>query len=299
VSRSSTWAARILVADGLGSTLALLDPLGAVTAQYSYGAFGGTSATGEQNTNLTQYTGRELDETGLYYYRGRYYSPALLRFISEDPIGFAGGDSNLYAYVFDAPTNFVDPMGLDPWTRLSGGLRAIGGGFEAGAGVGLAIATGWTGIGAVAGGAVGLHGLDQLQAGLRQVFGSCRVDSFTSEGLRRAGLSRSAANTIDTGISIAGSLGAGTATQAIRAGGLENVGLYEVGQKTLSANDYARYGNIADPVERGGQIVADRGWPSALLRPEGLSQYPKTVPQGLTPLARGGAGALGALAGRK
>jgi len=46
------------------------------------------------------FTGREYDsETGLYFYRARYYDPAIGRFISEDPIGFQGGDLNLYAYI--------------------------------------------------------------------------------------------------------------------------------------------------------------------------------------------------------
>ena len=59
-----------------------------------------------------QYTGRENDGTGLYFYRARYYAPALGRFISEDPIGFRGG-INRYAYVGDSPLNFVDPHGMD------------------------------------------------------------------------------------------------------------------------------------------------------------------------------------------
>jgi RHS repeat-associated protein len=42
--------------------------------------------------------GRELDrETGLYYYRARYYDPKVGRFISEDPIGFSAGDTNLHS----------------------------------------------------------------------------------------------------------------------------------------------------------------------------------------------------------
>ena len=43
-----------------------------------------------------QYAGRENDGNGLYYYRARYYSPRMGRFLSEDPIGFAGGQANLY-----------------------------------------------------------------------------------------------------------------------------------------------------------------------------------------------------------
>ena len=58
-------------------------------------------------------TGRENDKTGLYYYRARYYSPTLQRFIREDPIGFYGG-INFYAYVRNNPVNWRDPWGL--WT---------------------------------------------------------------------------------------------------------------------------------------------------------------------------------------
>jgi len=58
------------------------------------------------------FTGREWDpETGLYYYRARYYDPKLGRFISEDPIGFDGG-VNFYGYVGGNPVNRVDPTGL-------------------------------------------------------------------------------------------------------------------------------------------------------------------------------------------
>ncbi|MGB8688108.1 MAG: RHS repeat-associated core domain-containing protein, partial [Microcoleus sp.] len=57
-------------------------------------------------------TGRELDsETGNYYYNSRYYDPQVGRFISEDTIGFGGGDANLYRYVGNSPTNYTDPSG--------------------------------------------------------------------------------------------------------------------------------------------------------------------------------------------
>ena len=58
------------------------------------------------------YTGREWDkETGLYYYRARYYDPMEGRFISKDPSGFEGG-INLWAYVQNNPINRTDPSGL-------------------------------------------------------------------------------------------------------------------------------------------------------------------------------------------
>jgi RHS repeat-associated protein len=56
---------------------------------------------------------RESDtETGLYYYRARYYDPTAGRFTSEDPIGFNSGQGNFYAYVGNSPVRNVDPFGL-------------------------------------------------------------------------------------------------------------------------------------------------------------------------------------------
>ena len=64
-------------------------------------------------TNPFQYSGRESDtETGLYYYRARYYDPGTGRFLSEDPLRSDAGDLNFFNYVGDSPTNATDPMGL-------------------------------------------------------------------------------------------------------------------------------------------------------------------------------------------
>jgi len=89
----------------------LSDSAGTPTTTYTYDPFGKTTVTG-LSTNAFQYTSRENDGTGLYYYRARYYSPTLQRFLSEDPIGFAGGDPNLYAYVGNSPVRYRDPLGL-------------------------------------------------------------------------------------------------------------------------------------------------------------------------------------------
>lgn len=96
--------------DDLGSTMALSDDTGTVTTRYTYGPFGSTTVTGS-STNPFQYTGRENDGTGLYYYRARYYSPPHSRFLSEDPLEFGAGDANLYAYTFNNPINLTDPSG--------------------------------------------------------------------------------------------------------------------------------------------------------------------------------------------
>jgi len=106
--------------DALGSAIALADTAGSIQTEYTYEPFGRTTATGVSSTNPFQFTGRENDGTGLYYYRARYYHPALQRFISEDPIGFHGGDFNLYAYVANNPVNFLDPYGLSKDGCLKG-----------------------------------------------------------------------------------------------------------------------------------------------------------------------------------
>ncbi|SFQ19572.1 RHS repeat-associated core domain-containing protein [Ralstonia sp. NFACC01] len=102
---------RHFVTDALGSTMALTDDGGSIKTTYAYEPFGAATASGEVSNNAIQYTGRENDGTGLYYYRARYYHPRFMRFISSDPIGFAGG-INTYAYVGGSPIGSIDPSGL-------------------------------------------------------------------------------------------------------------------------------------------------------------------------------------------
>ncbi|MBN4054619.1 RHS repeat-associated core domain-containing protein [Nitrospira defluvii] len=108
------------------------DGAGAVQTTYEYGAFGKTVVNGT-STNPFQYTGRENDGAGLYYYRARFYSTKMDRFLSEDPIirvrclqqtfpnlsdTFSSRPQNsaplnAYAYVNGNPIRFADPSGLD------------------------------------------------------------------------------------------------------------------------------------------------------------------------------------------
>jgi RHS repeat-associated protein len=97
--------------DAQGSTMSLTDAGGMVRTSYSYDAYGNTSITGIASANPFQYTGRENDGEGLYYYRTRYYTPALHRFLAEDQLGLDGGDLNFYSYTFNNPVNYTDPSG--------------------------------------------------------------------------------------------------------------------------------------------------------------------------------------------
>ncbi len=100
-------------ADGLGSVIALADSTGGIAQTYRYDAFGSLVSDAPAIVQPYTYTARELDpETGLYYYRARHYDPKAGRFLQRDPIGFAGGDANLYAYVGNNPITGVDPSGL-------------------------------------------------------------------------------------------------------------------------------------------------------------------------------------------
>ena len=101
-------------ADGLGSITSLSDSTGASAATYAFDAFGNLTAFTGSLTNPFMYTARELDaETGLYFYRARYYDSNTGRFLSEDPIiNFAGG-VNFYKYAMNQPIDNSDPFGLE------------------------------------------------------------------------------------------------------------------------------------------------------------------------------------------
>ncbi len=109
--RTDSSGAYSYLTDALGSTEALTTSTGSAQATYTYDPYGAASISGS-TTNSYDYTGRESDGLGLHYYRARYYNPSTGRFISEDPIGFAGG-INKYAYTGDNPISFRDPFGMD------------------------------------------------------------------------------------------------------------------------------------------------------------------------------------------
>jgi RHS repeat-associated protein len=104
-------AEEFYLADALGSIIGLADSNGTMTTRYVYDAFGDTTTEGDGSGNPFQFTGRENDGTGLYYYRARYYAPSLRRFLGQDLVHRLG--ANPYAYAGNTPINAVDPFGLD------------------------------------------------------------------------------------------------------------------------------------------------------------------------------------------
>ncbi|WP_162006893.1 RHS repeat protein, partial [Roseimaritima sediminicola] len=128
-STASTTAGETLwtIADHLGSVRDLVDDNGVVRQHVVYDSFGnrlveqdydasGTAIASSHASavdTLFGYTGRDWDaDVELQNNRARWYDPTTGRWLSQDPIGFAAGDANLYRYVGNGPTTRIDPSGL-------------------------------------------------------------------------------------------------------------------------------------------------------------------------------------------
>lgn len=209
----------------LGSACLELDDTAKVISYEEYHPYGttayqATDASRQVPAKRYRYCGMERDdESGLNYHHERYYIPWLARWSAADPGGIKD-TNNIYQYVSGNPVRLVDLTGASAWERVMGGLRAVGGAVEVAAGASLVaagVATSEIGVGvliAAAGVAVTAHGVDTVQSGVRQAASGREVDSFTSQGLQAAGMSRTAANLTDAGIGIVGSLGAGALAKA-------------------------------------------------------------------------------------
>jgi len=112
LARSVNGTTEWFLTDRMGTPQAIIKNTGAIVEKYDYGTFGDPLVGSGLSLPQIGFTGREFDsETGLMYYRARYYDPVIGRFLSEDPIGFAGGDSNLSRYVLNSPYGYRDPSG--------------------------------------------------------------------------------------------------------------------------------------------------------------------------------------------
>ena len=217
--------------DEYGSVVALTDASGAVLHTAYYGPNGQDwGTTGTNPTPFAWLGGHGVqrvavsDHLGpLYLTRYRLYSASLNRFLSSDPLGLAGG-LNLYAYAEGDPLSYIDPLGLGAeeksggWqgflTRLGGLGQMLGGTAEAAAGYTFGTVTSPTVVGGILGAAVGTHGIDNVQAGARQLWTGQQVDAMTSGLLQSAGLSRQTANTVNAVVSVAATLGTSAANMA-------------------------------------------------------------------------------------
>ncbi|MEW5950236.1 MAG: RHS repeat-associated core domain-containing protein [Thermodesulfobacteriota bacterium] len=99
-----------------GSTVAMTDSSQTMVNKYAYDPFGKVTNQEEAIPQPFKFVGQYgvmTEPNGFCYMRARYYDPNVGRFISEDPIGFEGGDVNLYAYVGNNPVVLIDPLGED------------------------------------------------------------------------------------------------------------------------------------------------------------------------------------------
>jgi len=94
--------------DHLGSTSAITNEAGGPTAKQNYLPFGENFEQGV-NSGRYEFSGKELDETGLQYLGARYYNPLIGRFLNSDP---AKDGVNWYLYAANNPLRYKDFNGL-------------------------------------------------------------------------------------------------------------------------------------------------------------------------------------------
>jgi RHS repeat-associated protein len=122
VSSSNRFSLQV---DHQGSVVSVADASGNAVTLNTYDEYG---MPGASNSGRFQYTGQTwISELGLHYYKARFYSPSLGRFLQTDPVGYQD-DLNLYAYVGDDPLDKADPTGLDAWDDFKWGLASGAGG---------------------------------------------------------------------------------------------------------------------------------------------------------------------------
>jgi RHS repeat-associated protein len=114
--------------DQVGSPRLVADGSGNVVKRISYDSFG--NILEDTNPSFTipfGFAGGLHDrDTGLVRFGFRDYDPEVGRWTAKDPIGFAGGDTDLYGYVLNNPVNWSDPFGLDVTVTLYFGAFGYG-----------------------------------------------------------------------------------------------------------------------------------------------------------------------------
>jgi RHS repeat-associated protein len=104
--------------DRTGNTIGITSATGAYVNKYTYLPFGQTTAVKSTLTNPFTYVGEFgviQDGASLFNTRAREYSPVTGQFLSNDPLGLNGGDTNVRRYSGNSPTVNIDPTGTDWW----------------------------------------------------------------------------------------------------------------------------------------------------------------------------------------
>src|SRR5579871_5425675 len=115
LSENRSGTIRDYVPDPLGSTVALLDNTQAQQSTFSYWPYGEVKTSSGPTATPFQYVGTlgyYRDSGSKEYVRARYLDTQKGRWLTQDPIGFDGGDWDLYRYVENRPTSQSDPSGL-------------------------------------------------------------------------------------------------------------------------------------------------------------------------------------------
>ena len=119
VSENRNGVKRDYVPDPLGSTVALLDNTQTITDTFSYFPSGTVASRTGMTATPFQFVGTKgyhADASGKTYVRARVLEPQKGRWLTQDPIGFAGGNLNVYLCVHNWPVTLIDPSGLSTFT---------------------------------------------------------------------------------------------------------------------------------------------------------------------------------------
>ncbi len=139
------------ITDHLGSVRLVVDAAsGAIAQRLDYDVWGNVLQDTSPGFQPFGFAGGLYDaDTGLVRFGARDYDPEIGRWTAKDPIGFNGGDTNLYAYVGNDPVNRIDPLGLCiDWAEAIDAAIGIAGNLT---GIALGAAATLTGVGAVPG----------------------------------------------------------------------------------------------------------------------------------------------------
>ena len=217
------------MSDFPGNVIGLINSSNQVKARYGYGPFGELESLSDQVGNLLRYMGVYTEQGGLQHFRNRWYDPDLQRFLSEDPIGLAGG-INPYSFVNNSPSNYRDPYGLFIGDLIEGVGDAIG---AVGNAIGDAVSAAWdyapgavAGFGAIAvAGAFGPLGVAGGLLGATEALGAAAAGSAVSAGLESAIWGGSFGSAFRRNFNIAGlTLAGGAVAGALGGGGIVGAG---------------------------------------------------------------------------